>query len=195
MSESVPADLVEVGRVSRAHGIRGHLKVQHYSSDGLALLNTSGWWFRPGTHDSSVQACERIEVRSCSSMGAGFIRVKLAGINDRDAASALHGHTIWLPRSSFPPVADNEFYWVDLMGCALYGLDAGAQVMLGLVTHVMDNGAHAVLYARPGAMDDAGRFHPATAASREILVPFVDAHILDVDLQARRIVTNWPAGF
>ena len=37
-------------------------------------------------------------------------------LTDRDAARALRGARVFVARSSFPTAADDEYYWVDLIG-------------------------------------------------------------------------------
>src|SRR5690606_2933835 len=67
---------------------------------------------------------------------------------------------------------------------------AGA-VLLGRVTQVADNGAHAVLHVQ---RLDAEQQPLSDAKGRplEVLLPFVSAHVHKVDLVSRRIDTDWP---
>ena len=70
--------------------------------------------------------------------------------------------------------------------------------LLGRVDQVLDNGAHAVLQVALGAADADGVFQPVNDAKgrpRQVLVPFVAAHVQHVDLQARRIDSDWPLDF
>ncbi|QDQ89179.1 ribosome maturation factor RimM [Alcaligenaceae bacterium SJ-26] len=177
--EPVPDDLVELGRILSAYGVRGWVKIAPHSQQSDILLKTKTWWIAP-----SAQASASVVVPvACTVMAArrhsASVVAQVAGCTDRDGADALRGATVHIPRSAFPQPAEGEYYWVDLIGCTLFGQDdAGAVVPLGTVNEVMDNGAHAVLKVSNGT-----------------LVPFVDAHVLAVDMAARRIDTNWPADF
>lgn len=190
---ALPADLVEVGHVAEAFGVRGGLKIQPYSAQSEALLGSRTWWLRKGPE------VRRIEVVEAKRHGAA-VTATWPDVSDRDQALAWKGWTVLVPRSQFPRLAEGEFYWVDLVGCELTGKDAtDREVVLGTVSEVSDNGVHAILHVAcvepvaPGQptqplLDARGR-------QRETLVPFVEAYIRGVDLDARRIDSDWPEGF
>lgn len=191
--DAPPLDLVDVGRVAAAHGVHGWLKIQPYSQQGEALRLADVWWLAP--ENEPVARAMRATVLACRTAGT-FLLAKLENVTDREAASALRGRTVRVARSCFPSTADDEYYWVDLIGCLLYGLRGAEQVLLGQVDAVFDNGAHAVLEVVPGVLSDAGVFTAdVDGRGRRVLVPFVAAHVGCVDLQARRIESDWPAEF
>ncbi|MBV2181218.1 MAG: ribosome maturation factor RimM [Castellaniella sp.] len=199
---SVPDDLVEVGRVVTAHGVRGWLKVQPYSPQAEALLNSPVWWLKAPDSVLESGAFSRprgMRVQGCRRHGGQFLVAQLEGVADRNVAEAMHGHTVWVSRTAFPAAEDGEYYWVDLIGCDFFGQgDSGESMPLGRVDQVLDNGAHAVLQVTRGAVDETGVFQARTdARGRPVheLVPFVAAHIQRVDLPARRIESDWPVDF
>jgi len=124
---------------------------------------------------------------------------QLQGVDDRDQAEAMRGCVVMAARSAFPAAAEGEYYWVDLIGCDLYTTDQGAEPeLLGPVVEVLDNGAHAILRVQRKAADASGALQPvldAKGRALELLVPFVQAHIQNVDLVARRIDSDWPADY
>ncbi|MDX3907570.1 MAG: ribosome maturation factor RimM [Pigmentiphaga sp.] len=188
-----PADLVEVGHVAQAYGLRGGVKIQPYSAQSESLLGTRTWWLAKGTE------MRRVEVASAKKHGAA-VTATWAGVADREQAQAWKGWAVLVPRSQFPPLAEGEFYWVDLIGCELIGKDAAGQdVVLGTVSEVSDNGAHAILHV--ACVEPVAPGQPtqplldARGKRRETLVPFVQAHIQGVDLDARRIESDWPDTF
>lgn len=199
-AHGVPDDLVELGRVAAAHGVRGWIKVQPYSADAQCLLAAQVWWLRAPDSALNPGALSRpfdIEVRA-SRMQGKFLVAQLGTIDERDGAEALRGHTVWASRSDFPAPEPGEYYWVDLLGCDFYGERDGQAAYFGRVDEVLDNGAHAVLRIRCGVLDEQGGFVPrlnARGKPQDILVPFVDAHVQGVDLTARRMDSNWPAEF
>jgi len=189
--QGAPADLVELGRIVAAHGVRGQVKIQPHDAGSGTLIAQRVWWLQASTAVTPLVSPPRpVHVLNCKRHGAALV-AQLEGVADRDQAQALKGATLHLPRAAFPKTADDEYYWVDLIGCALYGKDACAQdVLLGRVMQVSDNGAHALLHVRKIASEDA-----ACTRSPEQLIPFVAAHILRVSLPERRIDSNWPADF
>lgn len=199
---SVPDDLVELGRVSGAYGVKGWVKVQPHSAQADTLRRAKTWWLArlaPETARGVVASVPRaVRVLQARPQGTTLV-AQLDGIDDRDQAEALRGQVVQVPRSEFPATSNDEYYWVDLIGCAFYSDADGEPVRVGLVEEVMDNGAHAILRVvlqdiSAGAQDPVPRLDPK-GRPLEMLVPFVGAHIHSVDLAARRIDSNWPTEF
>jgi 16S rRNA processing protein RimM len=132
------------------------------------------------------------------SQGSNLV-AQLGSIDDRDVAEGMRGMSICVSRSTFPKADDDEYYWIDLIGCRLYGDRDGASVLIGEVAEVVDNGAHGVLKVTTGALTEDGAVFEPTLDPKgrpvETLVPFVGAHIQNVDLEARRIDSDWPVDF
>ncbi|HEX7387918.1 MAG TPA: ribosome maturation factor RimM [Castellaniella sp.] len=195
MTSPASPERVAVGRIASAHGVRGWLKVQPYSESGTVLLSAKAWWL---TAASAVQGApgQALRVLACRAAGPHLL-AQLEGISDRDAAQALRGQMIWVDRAEFPAADPDEYYWIDLIGCRLYGMSGGSSVLLGEVDEVFDNGAHAVLQVVLGDLNDSS-FCPSLGRDgrpQHTLIPFVAAHVQRVDLQSRRIDTDWPADF
>lgn len=185
-AEALPDDLVEVGYVSAAYGVRGWIKVQPHANDAAALLHATRWWLikppAPGVAGagSTDPLCLQI---ADSREHSGTVVAQASGVADRSVAEALRGHRIWIRREDFPAPADDEFYWVDLIGCAVSNEQGES---LGEVTGLLDNGAHQILQiAYPLADGNTG----------ERLVPFVDAFLRNVDVPGKRIVVDWGLDF
>lgn len=188
-----PASLIELGHVSDAYGVRGAVKVHPYSARSEALLSSRQWWLRK---ENSIKT---VQVVSARRHGA-VVAASFEGVLDRDQALAFRGWQVLLPRAAFPETSDDEFYWVDLIDCAVTGLnEAGERVQLGMVADVSDNGAHALLHVRrvhPVAPGEASE--PLLDAKGKVqlsLIPFVAAHVGNVDVAAKQIETSWPSAF
>ena len=198
-----PQDLVDLGRVVSAYGIKGWIKLQPFSAHADVLRYAKQWWLtRPvppaaqGVVASAPFAMNVVRVRS---QGSDLV-AHFEGMDDRDEAEALKGCMISVSRQSFQKADDDEFYWVDLVGCDVYGVDdADQSTLIGVVDEVLDNGAHGVLKIHVHQVDAAsGERSPVLDASQrpvDMLVPFVSAHVHKVDLAARRIDTDWPTTF
>lgn len=195
-----PGDLVELGRVTGAYGVRGWVKIQPHTAGSSALLQAREWWLRrtaaplKAGADSPAWPIKVLKSRTQGSTIVGGLQ----GIADRTQAEQLRGCTVWVSRSSFPAADADEYYWVDLIGCTLHGEQDGQSVLLGVVEDVMDNGVHGVLRVRRQSLDEQGVPVPLLddkGRNRESLVPFVEAHVHTVDLANRRLDSNWPADF
>lgn len=186
----VPADLVELGRVVGAYGLRGWIKVEPYSAQSDVLLRARNWWLR--RDGAEAEPAAPVRILASRTQGTAVV-AHLEGCNDRDQAAVMRGCRVWVSRAAFPAPDTDEYYWVDLIGCRLYGLDGERPVLLGRVTDVADNGAHAVLQVlRLSDDDDPQPLLDAKGREQEVLVPFVGAYVQNVDLSARRIDTDWP---
>ncbi|MGB6102912.1 MAG: ribosome maturation factor RimM [Pusillimonas sp.] len=197
LPSEAPADLVELGRIVSAYGVRGWVKVQPHSSNGQVLLAAKTWWLKAPTPKEGMGALPLAfptRVEASRPQGATVV-AQLDAVPDRDRAEAMKGHTVWIPRADFPAADDDEYYWVDLIGCQLFGDDDGRSVLIGQVLDVIDNGAHAVLrVARASTDPDGGLVFLQTDKGKalEVLVPFVAAHVHTVDIAAKRLESNWP---
>lgn len=190
-----PNDLVELGRIVSAYGVRGWVKAQPHSSQSTVLRAAPVWWLCPPSGplatpaDSSSSAslpasvlsrCTPHAVKQCRPQGLTVV-AELDGVPDRDVADSKRGYTIYVSREYFPQAKSDEYYWVDLIGCQVFTEDQ----LMGQVQEVLDNGAHAILRVKTLKLDAKGR-------PQEVLVPFVAAHVQHVDIKTRRIETDWP---
>jgi 16S rRNA processing protein RimM len=167
-----PADAVEVGRVVGAWGVKGWFKVQPFADDPQALFSSRRWYLR-APDGPGVPAPPLLRVTQSREHG-GLVVASAQEVPDRGAAEALRGARVFIGRASFPTAGADEYYWVDLIGCAVINREG---VDLGSVADLLDTGAHSVLRVLQGEV--------------ERLIPFVAAYVDAVDLAARRITVDW----
>jgi 16S rRNA processing protein RimM len=191
---ALPADAIEVGRIADAWGIKGWFKVLPHSASPEALFSCKRWFLLPPdrpmkpsrTPPTSAQAAldwtEPLVLRIKESKDHSDTIVASAhDIDDRNAAEALRGARIFVPRSSFPTAADGEYYWVDLIGLDVVNREG---VALGQVKDLMSTGPQTVLVLEAAPAAEGGK--PV-----ERMIPFVSAFVDGVDLPARRITVDW----
>lgn len=112
--------LIEVGRIARPHGVRGELRVQLHWSESDALLTADEVWVQlpdAEAHAMKVEGARRAD---------RAILLRLAEITDRDAAAALRGASVSVPRKALPVAEEGEFYLCDLIGARV--LEPGGEV-------------------------------------------------------------------
>jgi 16S rRNA processing protein RimM len=187
----IPDDLVLVGHVTGAYGIQGWVRIKPYSTDADALLHAKTWWLdKPEMRDVDMMQAK---------MHGDDVVAQLMGVADRNAAEALKGAVVQIPRSHFPALSNDEFYWVDLIGMEVENLRGES---LGKVEDLMDNGAHPIL--RVVAPDASGSAPvsaaPASApvsekAPKELLIPFVEQFVRTVDQAAGKLTVDWEADY
>jgi 16S rRNA processing protein RimM len=186
-ASALPDDAVEVGRILDAWGVKGWVKVLPHSSDPEALLAAKAWFlqvpearFRPGF--SVFSGTVSLTVDECK-IHSGTIVAKIEGVDDRTLAEGLRGTRIFLPRSSFPSAAKDEYYWVDLIGLNVLNREG---VALGQVRDLMATGPHSVLCVEYQLTGEDGAVSQA-----ERMIPFVAAYVDSVDLPGKCITVDW----
>jgi 16S rRNA processing protein RimM len=176
-------DLIELGAISEAQGLRGQVKVRPHSSDPVALLSSKTVWLSliprrdAGLAPSALQASlTQYRVKN-AKMHSGNVVMALEGVDDRDRALALKGARILVARDAFPKTEADSYYWVDLIGCKAVNLQ---NEVLGDVLDVTENGAHGVI-----AIGDL-----QTHVVKQ-LVPFVKEVVQNVDLPSKILILDW----
>lgn len=169
---NTPTRRILIGRIHGAFGVRGEVKLESLTEPAGNLFRYQPWILR------DAQGREREIDGARGRPGGKGLVATLPGIDDRDAAEALRGAELYIPRSALPPPRPGEFYWVDLEGLNVVNLDG---VDFGTVVQVFSNGANDVLVAR---------------GSRERMIPFLRPdYVRELDFDAGRIVVDWDADF
>jgi 16S rRNA processing protein RimM len=170
----IPDDLVPVGHIAGPFGVQGWVRVRPYSTHAQAMLESKRWWLdKPQLTD--------IEKQQARWQGEELV-AQLVGIVDREAAESLKGAVVQISRRHFPPLEDNEYYWVDLIGLPVENLQGE---YMGTVSGIMESGAHPILRV------DVSEVTGPDSKKQEMLVPFVNQFVKTVDLQARLIQVDW----
>jgi 16S rRNA processing protein RimM len=126
--------LVLVGRVAGGFGVRGEIRITTYTQDPLALLRYKDLKREDGT--------PALVLQSARATKDGIV-ARAPEVPTKEAADALRGLRLYVPRESLPPVEDeDEFYQTDLIGLEAVTPDG---VKLGRVKAVHDFGAGDIL--------------------------------------------------
>jgi 16S rRNA processing protein RimM len=161
---------VVLGVITGPHGIRGEVKLKSFTADPKAIATYGA----VGLGDTGRSA----RVKSLKPQGGALIAA-LEGITDRNAAEALKGVELHVPRSALPAAAADELYQADLIGLPVF-LASGEAV--GHVVSIPNYGAGDLLeIAMPGRR-------------QTVLVPLVDSMVPAIDTEAGRIVIDPPEG-
>ena len=165
------AERVAAGRVLGAHGLRGEVAVE--------VLSDVEGRFAPGAELLLTPAGQppRPVTVAASRPHKGQLLVTLAGIADRSAAEALRGALLEVDAADVPPAPEGSYYHFELVGCRC----GAAGDDLGEVAEVVEGGGGLLLRV--------------VGPRGELLLPFVESYLLEVDVAGRRIEWNLPEGF
>jgi 16S rRNA processing protein RimM len=116
----------------------------------------------------------------------GRVVLKFTGIDSINDAELLRGMEVAIPIEERAALADEAVYIDDLIGCRVFDFRAefpsGAGTEVGEIVEVdRESTAHPLLVVR--GLD-----------AEEVLIPFVKAFLIRVDLHSRRIEMNLPEG-
>ncbi|MBM4320690.1 MAG: 16S rRNA processing protein RimM [Deltaproteobacteria bacterium] len=160
-------DLLPIGKVVAAHGVRGEVKARLYHAESRLLEVLERIFLRD--EQGELREEKLLAVRATPR---GPI-LRLAGVEDRTAAEQLvHGELV-VPREWLPEAGEDEVYYHDLVGLRVLDRQGRA---LGAVAEVFDNGANDVLVVREGG--------------RELLIPFIDEVVVEVDLEEGKLLLD-----
>lgn len=164
-----------VGRVAKAHGISGELVVE-VRTDDPATRFAPGNTLRAKNSRSGEETSFVVE--QVREHGARLL-VRLAGVDDRDAADALRGSLFVVDSEELPPIDEPDTYYDHQLEGLRVRTTAGDDV--GVVTEVLHTAAGELLAVRRG---DGG----------EVLVPFVGAIVTSVSLEDHSVEIDPPEG-
>jgi len=186
---ALPADAVEVGRIADAWGIKGWFKVLPHSAQPEALFSSKRWFIQPSgpVHAQPKSQAFRLAIREAKEHSDCIVATS-DDVVDRTAAEALRGARVFVPRSSFPTVGDDEYYWVDLIGLSVINREG---VMLGTVRELLATGPQTTLVLTAEASPGSPGVAAESEKTIERMVPFVSAFIDKVDLPGRVITVDW----
>lgn len=165
-------DLVVIGQITRPHGVRGEVRVNLFTDSPDSLKQFKKLFVRRQGQPDRVVRIEVMKPHKAS------VILKLEGTGNRNDAEDLVGAEILVRRAELPVLDDGEFYWVDLIGLEVYEADNGA--FLGCIENMMATPADDMMIVKK---DD-----------REAILPFREEIVLEVDLDAGRVVVRPPEG-
>lgn len=158
---------IEVGRISRPHGVHGEVRVALSSDNPERFVPGATLHARPGRRGvAGPRLREQVRLTIGSVRGDDdFPIVAFEEIPDRGKAEAFGGYILEVSAQDLPELEEDEFYPFDLIG--LEARDPSGSV-LGRVTDALESPAHAILVI-------------ALPAGGEALVPFVQPAVPALD--------------
>jgi 16S rRNA processing protein RimM len=143
------ANLLLVGRVAGAFGVKGEVRITAFTADPMALVS-----YRDLQREDGAAGLTLTGGRATK----GGIIVRAKEVETREQAEALRGLRLYIPRDVLPePEEEDEFYVADLVGLVV---ETAHGEPLGRVKSVQDFGAGDLLEIQPET--GASWWHPFT---------------------------------
>ncbi len=157
-------NLVCVGAITTAHGVRGCVKVKSFTRNAADFAA-----FGP-LCDASAKRSFKVNI---VGKNKDLFLVQIDGVTDRNAAEALRGTELFVSRSELPETAEDEFYYADLVGMTSKSPEGR---VLGKVAAVYNFGAGDMLEIE-GVED---------------FISFCKRNVPEVDLKSREMIVRLP---
>ena len=159
-----------MGRLLKPRGLKGELRAAIFNELGSALkVGTEIWLKKEEEYFSrKIETIKMAGEKSC---------IRLSGCNTLEDAAKVQGSCFFLQRDKFDSIGENEHYLVDMIGSQV--LDEN-QKLLGSVTDVLTMPAQNIIVVETG--------------ENEILIPYVDAHIVLFEKQKKNLIVKDVAG-
>ena len=155
-------DLIRVGVITGAHGLKGALKFRPGDPGSTALDALARVYLEAAgeTREYRLLSAERVS--------RNHLRIVLAGVTDIARAQALQGAAVLVAASDLAPLKPGEFYHFQAIGIEVRLVDGRP---LGKIEEILPTGANNVWVVRGGG--------------REVLIPAIGDVVKSIDFDAR----------
>ena len=164
-------EMAVVGRIARSHGLRGHVVIDPETDFPEVRYRVGEELF------AEVKGALARRVIADVRFHRGRPIVLFDGIGDVDAADALAGAELRIPRGRLAALPDGSFYRHDLVGCRVETVTGAA---VGVVAEVEG--------------DAAGSRLVVGTPTGPVLVPLAAAICTEIDVAGKRILIDPPDG-
>ncbi len=172
MTEHRTDGFISVGGVVKPHGIRGEFCIKSYADSPSLFSEVAAVFLQKGNNPPKEITL------SSSRQHKGLVLFKCKGVDDRDQAEALRGHTVLVREADLPEPDEGEHYLYQMMGCRI----------------VLENGTDLGVLETFFETPEQDTWVIVTDDKKEILLPAVPEFVLDVDLDAEIITIDPPEG-
>jgi 16S rRNA processing protein RimM len=168
-------DKIRIGKISGASGVKGEIKLFHYSGERERIAGVEELFFSTGAE--SAGNLVRRKVLAMKYRGKTPVLL-VEGVETRADAERLTNTDVYADKDALRPLDEGSYYVEALAGCAVVD-ERGERI--GEAAGVLDNPAHDILRVTlPGGA--------------ELLLPMIDRFVLTVDTDARVVTVKPPDG-
>jgi len=158
---------IEIGRVARAQGIRGEIRIDSWTDWPERFLAGGRIFVQPPTGEGTWHQVARMRFQGST------VILKLEGIDDRGKADMLRGAVLKIRNSDRPPLKEGQYYVGDVVGLTV---KTGDGQIIGKIDEVL----------KMPTQD----LYVVSGSGREILIPAVRQMIKKIDVEAGVIVVD-----
>ena len=184
------ASWVVLAHLLRPQGRKGELLAELLTDFPERFSTQPRVYLAPPGYEGQVSEAREIHVAAHwlpTGKNQGRVVLHFAGIDSINDAEKLEGLDVILPEDERPELDDDSSYVSDLVGCTVYDGPAPVGVVADVHFPTTPDGGRRLDEAAPLLYVDS-------PAGDEILIPFVKAFLVKVDVENKRIEMKLPAG-
>ena len=156
-------DLIPIAKFGKTHGIVGHITIISFCNPPENLLEYKNLFYENG---------EKIYAQL--NQKNKKILATLKGSTSIDDVAYLINKMIYISKNDLPTLNDGEFYWEDLIGMDVIN-HSGTK--LGAIEKIENHGATDLIFIK--------------TTKDDLIIPFINDFIQNVDLEKKQLVLNW----
>ncbi|MDM8529504.1 ribosome maturation factor RimM [Anaerolineales bacterium HSG24] len=154
-----------VGRVVKAHGLKGELSMV-VMTDFPERFDTTEWLYLGDEFDADPYRLTSYRRHKSNLL------LTLAEVTDRNQADALRGLLVQIPIEAAMPLPEGSYYLYQLMGLEVISTDDES---LGVIGDIIETGANDVYVVK---------------GKKDILIPNISDVVQSVDLEKKQMIVN-----
>lgn len=159
-------DYLTVGYVLRPRGIKGEVKIEPLTDN---MEQFEAW---KTLYIEGAEGYLPLEIKAKRYI-KNHVYLYFHGYDNTDKAEKLRGKYLWIPKKLLGDLPDDSFFVADIIGCSIF---TGQGQNLGIVDRVLHTGSNDVYVSKN--------------LNKEILIPALKKTVLDVDIQAKKIIVD-----
>ncbi|MBF0350040.1 MAG: 16S rRNA processing protein RimM [SAR324 cluster bacterium] len=159
-------DFTWIGTIVAPHGVQGELRISPLTDTPEYYLDAESFWIETS---QGLQAHEIRRIRTHKNMWL----VQFSDLESRNAVESCLRSRVFLPDKALRPLADDEVFLHELIGCRVEDMEGH---LLGLLTDVFETGANDVYVVKK--------------QEREILIPVTKDVVKSVNIDQKLILVQ-----
>ena len=177
MAEAIPTHQMRVARIGKPHGIRGEVTVEVFTDTPESRFVKDAVFTIQPAHNTAVPL-QQLTLEQ-SRRNKSILLLKFAEVSDRNTAESLRNCELYAEPED--PAPDEDSWYADeLIGLSVRQENTEGQ-MLGEVSNLITGEAQDLLEVR-------------LTGGREVLVPFVEEIVPEIDEENGIVVITPPPG-
>ena len=164
------AELICVGAIAGAFGVRGEVRLKSFTSIPEAIADYAPLLTKKGEQEFDVVITGEIK---------NGLSARMSGVISKEDADKLKGTKLYVPRERLPELLEDEYYHTDLIGLSVQNLEGSS---IGRIISILNHGASDLL-----EIENKGQ-------KNSILVPFTREIVPKVDIKNSIVIIDPPKG-